>query len=280
MAEITAAAVAKLREMTNAGMMDCKKALTEAKGDLQAAVDILRKKGAATATTKGAKEAREGVIAQYITPDGRLGVLAEINCQTDFVARNDMFRAFAEDVVRRLATDPNADFEAERVAMVAKIRENIRIARHQRMEVQGNGLIAAYIHTGSKVGVLVEVGAGQETTVANDEFKQLVKDITLQIAAGHPLAVSREQVPPAVIAKEREIAAEQVKGKPAPVVEKIVQGKLEKFYQTYCLLDQGFVKKNSEVSVKEHIGTVEKQLGDTVTIRRFVRFQVGEAVAA
>ncbi|HPC62283.1 MAG TPA: translation elongation factor Ts [Verrucomicrobiota bacterium] len=280
MAEITAAAVAQLREMTNAGMMDCKKALTEAKGDLQAAVDILRKKGAATATTKGAKEAREGVIAQYITPDGRLGVLAEINCQTDFVARNDMFRAFAEDVVRRLATDPNADFEAERVAMVAKIRENIRIARHQRMEVQGNGLIAAYIHTGSKVGVLVEVGAGQETTVANDEFKQLVKDITLQIAAGHPLAVSREQVPPAVIAKEREIAAEQVKGKPAPVVEKIVQGKLEKFYQTYCLLDQGFVKKNSEVSVKEHIGTVEKQLGDTVTIRRFVRFQVGEAVAA
>ncbi len=280
MAEITAAAVAQLREMTNAGMMDCKKALTEAKGDLQAAVDILRKKGAATATTKGAKEAREGVIAQYITPDGRLGVLAEINCQTDFVARNDMFRAFAEEVVRRLATDPNADFEAERVAMVAKIRENIRIARHQRMEVQGNGLIAAYIHTGSKVGVLVEVGAGQETTVANDEFKQLVKDITLQIAAGHPLAVSREQVPPAVIAKEREIAAEQVKGKPAPVVEKIVQGKLEKFYQTYCLLDQGFVKKNSEVSVKEHIGTVEKQLGDTVTIRRFVRFQVGEAVAA
>jgi elongation factor Ts len=280
MAEITAAAVAQLREMTNAGMMDCKKALTEAKGDLQAAVDILRKKGAATATTKGAKEAREGVIAQYITPDGRLGVLAEINCQTDFVARNDMFRAFAEEVVRRLATDPDADFEAERVAMVAKIRENIRIARHQRMEVQGNGLIAAYIHTGSKVGVLVEVGAGQETTVANDEFKQLVKDITLQIAAGHPLAVSREQVPPAVIAKEREIAAEQVKGKPAPVVEKIVQGKLEKFYQTYCLLDQGFVKKNSEVSVKEHIGTVEKQLGDTVTIRRFVRFQVGEAVAA
>lgn len=280
MAEITAAAVAKLREMTNAGMMDCKRALTESQGDLQAAVDILRKKGAATATTKGAKEAREGVIAQYIAPDGRLGVLAEINCQTDFVARNELFRAFAEEVVKRLAADPKADFEAERVAMVAKIRENIQIARHERMEVQGNGLIAAYIHTGSKVGVLVEVGAGKEATVANDEFKQLVKDITLQIAAGHPLAVSREQVPAAVIAKEREIAAEQVKGKPAPVIEKIVQGKLEKFYQTYCLVDQGFVKKNSEVSVKEHIGTVEKQLGDTVTIRRFVRFQVGEAVAA
>ena len=109
MAEITAAAVAKLREMTNAGMMDCKKALTEAKGDMNAAVDILRKKGAATATTKGAREAREGVIAQYIAPGGRLGVLVEVNCETDFVARNDMFRAFADEVAKKLAADPNAD---------------------------------------------------------------------------------------------------------------------------------------------------------------------------
>jgi elongation factor Ts len=145
------------------------------------------------------------------------------------------------------------------------------------MEVQGNGMIAAYIHTGAKVGVLVEVGAGKESTVANDEFKQLVSDITLQIAAGHPHAVSRDQVPADIISKEKEIAAEQVKNKPPQAVAKIVEGKLEKFYQTYCLLDQGFVKKNSEVSVKEHMGLVAKQLGDQVTIRRFVRFQVGEA---
>jgi len=280
MAEITAAAVAKLREMTNAGMMDCKKALTEANGDLSAAVDILRKKGAATATNKSGREAREGVVAQYIAPGGRLGVLVEVNSQTDFVARNDMFRAFADDVAKRLAADPKTDFEADRVAMVAKIRENIQIPRHARMEVTGNGMIAAYIHTGAKVGVLVEVGAEKEATVTAEDFKQLVKDITLQIAAGHPFVVSREQVPPDVIAKEREIASEQVKNKPPQAVAKIVDGKLEKFYQTYCLVDQGFVKRNSEVSVKEHVGSVAKQLGDQITIRRFVRFQVGETPAA
>src|SRR5215472_6084531 len=280
MAEITAAMVAKLREMTGAGLMDCKNALKEAEGDLNKAVDILRKKGAATASTKGAREAREGLIAQYIAPDGRLGVLVEVNCQTDFVARNEMFKAFADDVAKRLAADPDAKFEAERVDMVARIRENIQIPRHARMEVSGNGMVAAYIHTGAKVGVLVEVGAGKEATVASDDFKQLVKDITLQIAAGHPYVVSREQVPADVVAKEKEIAAEQVKNKPPQAVAKIVEGKLEKFYQTHCLVDQGFVKKNSEVSVKEHIGSVATQLGDEITIRRFVRFQVGENPSA
>lgn len=280
MAEITAAAVAKLREMTNAGMMDCKKALTDAKGDLSAAVDILRKKGAATAVTKGGREAREGVIAQYITPDGRLGVLVEVNSQTDFVARNEMFRAFADDVAKRLAADPKTDFEADRVGMVAKIRENVQIPRNARMEVSGHGMVAAYIHTGAKVGVLVEVGSGKEETLANPEFKQLVRDITLQIAAGSPAVVSRESVPADLVAKEREIAAEQVKNKPPQVVASIVTGKLEKFYQNYCLVDQGFVKKNSEISVKEHIAGVAKVLGDEVTVRRFVRFQVGEAPAA
>jgi elongation factor Ts len=279
MAEITAAAVAKLRQMTNAGMMDCKNALTEAKGDMNTAVDILRKKGAATATSKGTREAREGVVAQYIAPGGRLGVLVEVNCQTDFVARNDMFRAFADDVAKRLATDSNPDFEADRVSMVAKTGENIQIPRHARMEVSGNGMVAAYIHTGAKVGVLVEVGSGKEATVGAEEFKQLVKDITLQIAAGHPYAVSREEVAADVIAKEKEIAAEQVKNKPPQAIAKIVEGKLEKFYQTYCLVDQGFVKKNSEISVKEHVASIAKQLGDQITIRRFVRFQVGETPA-
>jgi len=282
MAEITAAAVAKLREMTSAGMMDCKKALTEATGDINEAVNILLKKGQATATNKGDKEAKEGAIAQYIAPGGRLGVLVEVNSQTDFVARNDMFKAFADDVAKRIAADPKTDFEADRIKMVAAIRENIQIPRHARMEVSGNGMIAGYIHTGAKVGVLVEVGAGKESTVANEEFKQLVKDITLQIAAGHPNAVSRDQVPADVIAKEREIAAQsdRLKGKPPQAIEKILQGMLDKFYQSYCLVDQGFVKKNSEISVKEHVGSVAKQLGDEIAIRRFVRFQVGESAAA
>ncbi len=279
MAEITAAAVGKLREMTNAGMMDCKKALTEANGDLSVAVDILRKKGAATATTKGGREAREGVIAQYIAPGGRLGVLVEVNSQTDFVARNEMFRTFADNVAKRLATEEKPDFEVDRIQLVAAIRENIQIPRHAKMEVSGNGLVAAYVHTGAKVGVLVEVGAGKEATIANDEFRQLVRDITLQIAAGSPTAVTREEVPAAVIAKEKEIAAEQVKNKPPQAIAKIVEGKLEKFYQTCCLIDQGFVKKNSEISVKDHVASIAKQIGDEIVIRRFVRFQVGETAS-
>ena len=279
MSEINAALVAKLRGMTGAGMMECKKALTEAKGDLDKAVDVLRKAGTLTAGKIAAREAREGVIAQYIAPGGRIGLLVEVNCQTDFVARNEIFRAFADEVAQRLAVDPHVNLEPEREAAVAKIRENIKIPRHARMEVAGNGMVAAYIHTGAKVGVLVEVGAGKEETVAKDDFKQLVKDITLQIAAGHPYAVSREHVPADVLAKEKEIAAEQFKNKPPQAIAKIVEGKLEKFYQGYCLVDQGFVKKNSEISVKEHVAAVAKQLGDEITIRRFVRFQIGEAAA-
>ena len=278
MAEITPQMVAKLRELTSAGMMDCKKALTETQGELQAAIDLLRKKGQASAAKKSLKEAREGLIAQFIQPGAKVGLLAEINSQTDFVARNESFIAFCDDVVKTLATNPSADFEAQRTALVAKIGENIKIARHTRFEVAGNGLVAAYIHHGAKVGVLVEVGCGKAETAGKDEFKQLVKDITLQIAAGFPQVVSREAVAPEVIAKEREIAAnsDRLKGKPAAALEKILAGVLEKFFQTYCLVDQGFVKRNSEVSVKEHVAQIAKQLGDEITIRRFVRFQVGE----
>src|SRR5947209_8262009 len=197
MSEITAASVGKLRELTGAGLMECKKALIETAGNIEAAVDLLRKKGVATAAKKATRDAKDGLIAQFIQP-------------------------------------------------------------------------------GSKVGVLVEVGAGKDTTVATEEFKQLVRDITLQIAAGSPHSVHRDEIHPDVLNKEKEIAAEQVKGKPPQAIAKIVEGKLEKFYQTHCLVDQGFVKRNSEVSVKEHIGSIAKQLGDEIAIRRFVRFQVGE----
>jgi elongation factor Ts len=280
MAEITAAAVGKLREMTNAGLMDCKKALTESAGDLEKAVDILRKKGAASAAKKASRAANEGVIVQSIQPGAKAGILVEINCETDFVARNEGFVAFCEEIARTLLANPKADVEAMRTAQVAKIGENIQISRFHRLEVTGNGMVAAYIHTGAKVGVLVEVGAGKEATTGSEEFRQLVRDITLQIAAGHPFCVSREEVDPALLAKEKEIAAEQVKNKPPQAIAKIVEGKLEKFFQGYTLLDQGFVKRNSEVTVKEHLGSVAKQLGDEITIRRFVRFQVGESPAA
>ena len=281
MADFTAADVGKLREATGAGLMDCKKALVEAKGAFEAAVDILRKRGSASAARKATRQTKEGVIAQCILPGARVGLLAEINCETDFVARNETFRAFCDDITRQLAAGASLQaLEPQRVAAVARIGENIQLPRFVRYEVAGNGIVAAYIHTGAKVGVLVEVGAGQEATAAHDDFKQLVRDITLQIAAGSPAVVSREQLPAATVAKEREIAAEQVKNKPPQALAKIVEGKLEKFYQGCCLLDQGFVKRNSEVSVKEHVGAIAKQLADEILVRRFARFQVGESTAA
>ncbi len=275
MAEITAALVGQLRRMTNAGLMDCKKALTENGGDLDAAVDFLRKKGIATAAKKAGRTANEGVIAHYIRPDGKLGLLVEVNCETDFVAKNDTFGEFCNQVAKTLVEEPNADFEAMRTAQITKVGENIQIGRKETLEVEGSGLVAAYIHTGAKVGVLAEVGATKDDTVHHESFKSLVKDITLQIAAANPSAVSREQVDPALVAKEKEIAAEQFKDKPAQAVEKIVEGKMEKFYQGICLVDQGFVK-NGELTVKEHLAAVGKEIGDELIIRRFLRFQVGE----
>lgn len=280
MADITPALVGKLREMTGAGLMDCKNALVESAGDLQGAVDVLRKKGAASAAKKATREAKEGVIAQHVTPGAKSGVLVEINCETDFVAKNESFGVFCADIAKKLAGNPAADIEADRTAAVAKIGENIKITRHQRLEVQGAGAIAAYIHTGAKVGVLAEVGCGKEATAATDDFKQLVRDITLQIAAAHPTSVSREQVPAEVIQREDDIArnSDALKGKPAAAMENILKGKREKFFQTICLVDQGFVK-NPDVTVKAHLGAIGKQLGDEVTVRRFLRFQVGEALA-
>lgn len=281
MAEFTAGDVAKLREMTGVGMMECKKAMVEANGNIEVAVEILRKKGKAGADTKSQKEAREGLIVAHVAAGGKLGVLAEINCQTDFVARNEDFKAFADEIARAYAANPNADLEGKRTEMVAKMGENIRLARNQRLEVAGAGQVAAYIHTGAKVGVLVEVGCGKDETTSKDEFKQLVKDITLQIAAAHPGAVSREDVPKAMIDKEDEINrnSDRLKGKPAQAMEKILQGMRDKFYQTYCLVDQGFVK-DPEKTVGAYIGEVSKKVGDEIKIRRFLRFQVGEAVAS
>ncbi|HTI69046.1 MAG TPA: translation elongation factor Ts [Candidatus Limnocylindria bacterium] len=279
MAEITPALVGKLREMTNAGLMACKNALVASNGDLDQAVDILRKKGAVSAVNKADREAKEGLIAQALIQGGKIGVLVEVNCETDFVARNDGFKEFANGIAAKLAADPTVDLEPDRIAAVAKIGENIQIRRFKRLEAQGVGGIAAYIHTGAKVGVLVEIGATKEASVGTDEFKQLLRDVTLQIAAASPVSVSRADVPVAVVEKEKEIASqsEAVKNKPPQAVAKIIEGKLAKFFETACLLEQGFVK-NPELKVEAHVGSVAKQLGDTITVRRFLRFQLAEAI--
>ncbi len=199
MSEISAALVKELREKTNAGMMDCKKALAEAEGDLTKAEDILRKKGIASAGKKADRAAKDGIVASYIHMQGKVGVLVEINCETDFVAKNEIFRDF-------------------------------------------------------------------------------VKDVTLHIAASHPLYVNREEVPESVVAREREIAAAQVQGKPANIVEKIVDGKIDKFYSTICLAEQAFIK-NPEVSIKDLVASKIAELGENIVIRRFTRYTLGESLS-
>jgi elongation factor Ts len=279
-AVIDAQLVKTLREKTNAGLMECKRALTETNGDLEAAIDALRKKGAASAAKKADREAKDGIIAQAILPGARIGVLVEVNCETDFVAKNESFKTFCEEIARKIAAEPGADLEADRIAAVQRIGENILIRRSARLEVTGNGLVAAYIHTGGKVGVLVEVGAEKEETAQNEDFKQLVRDITLQIAAANPICVERAQVPQALIECEREVYRGQVPpGKPANIVEKIVDGKMDKFFSSSCLIDQAFIK-NPDQTIAQLLAEKGKALSEKLVIRRFLRFMVGEEIAA
>ncbi len=278
-AVIDAQLVKTLREKTNAGLMECKRALAETNGDLEAAIDVLRKKGAASAAKKADRDAKEGVIAQVILPGAKVGVLVEINCETDFVAKNDGFRAFTEEIARKIASSPGADLEADRVAAVQKIGENVQIRRSERVEVTGPGAVAAYIHTGGKVGVIVEVGASKEETSTTEDFKQLVRDITLQIAAANPISVDRSSVPAATIERERAIYKDQVPpGKPANIIDKIIDGKMDKFFSGVCLIDQAFIK-NPDQTIAQLIAEKSKALDDTLTIRRFIRYMVGEPIA-
>jgi elongation factor Ts len=277
---IDAKQVAVLREKTGAGMLDCRKALVEANGDIETAVDILRKKGTASAAKKAGRAANEGVIAQAILPGARTGILVEVNCETDFVAKNEDFLALTAGWAKTLAENPAADLEPARIEAVTKIGENIQIRRHGRIDVAGNGIVAAYIHLGGKIGVLLEVGAGQQETVNRDEFKQLVRDITLHIAAASPVCIRREEVPATLAARERAIYEEQTpKDKPAPVIEKIIEGKMSKFYAGACLLEQAFVK-NPDQTVTQLVAEKAKALGDTIEVRKFLRFQVGEEIIA
>jgi elongation factor Ts len=277
---IDAQLVKTLREKTNAGLMDCKKALAETKGDIEAAVDVLRKKGTIKAGEKSGREAKEGVIAQAILPNAKVGVLVEVNCETDFVAKNESFKAFTDDIAKRIASDPQVDLEADRVAAFQKLGENIVIRRSDRIEVSGHGAVAAYIHTGGKVGVIVEVGANKDETTTAEAFKQLVRDITLQIAAANPISVDRSAVPAATLEREREVYRGQVPpGKPANIVEKIVDGKIEKYYSGVCLIDQAFIK-NPDQTIAQLIADKSKELGDELVIRRFLRYSVGESISA
>ncbi len=277
---IDAKQVGTLREKTGAGMLDCRKALVEANGDIEAAVDILRKKGAASAAKKAGRAANEGVIAQAILTGARAGLLLEVNCETDFVAKNSDFLALTAGWAKALAENPATDLEPLRVEAVQKIGENIQIRRNVRFEVSGNGAVAAYIHLGGKIGVLLEVGAGNAATTDKDDFKQFVRDITLHIAAASPVCLKREEVPAALADRERAIYLEKApKDKPPQVVEGIIKGMMNKYYAGVCLLEQGFIK-NPDQTISALMAEKSKALGDTIEIRRFARFQVGEEITA
>ncbi len=277
MVEINANLVKLLREETGVGMMECKKALVDAGGDKEKAIRLLRERGIAVAGKKAARTANQGLVASDVEAGGRSGVMIEVNCETDFVAKNENFQAFVKKLVERAKTVSGELAEAvkeEVVAKIAEIGENIIVRRNIKYDLQGEGLIAAYIHLGGKIGVLVEVGCGKPETARGESFKEVVKDITHHIAACNPAYRVRQDVPEAVLQSEREIYAKQVQNKPANIVQKIVDGKLEKFYSQVCLVEQPFVK-DPDKSVTEMLAAKGKELGDTLEIRRFVRYQVG-----
>jgi elongation factor Ts len=277
MSTITASQVKELREATNVGMMECKKALTESGGDLGAAIKLLRERGMAIADKKASRVANEGLIASDVVEGGKIGVIVEVNCETDFVARNESFQAFVADLVQKGLESQGSLAELYRsdlTAKIAEIGENLVIRRNDRFDLQGTGTVASYIHLGEKVGVLLEVGCGKEETVASDAFKEAVKDITLHIAACSPEYQSRDDVPEDTLASEREIFAKQAEGKPENIIGKIVDGKLDKFFEQRCLLEQPFVK-DGDLSITQLLAGKGKELGDDISVRRFVRYQIG-----
>ena len=276
MAEITASLVKELREKTGAGMMDCKKALSETGGDLEKAIDFLRTKGLADAAKKSGRVAAEGLVVTYLSDDLKTGAIVEVNCETDFVAKTDDFVNFSNAICKLVADKKPADMDAllaldfegatveKTIAeKVAKIGENIRVRRFAQYDA--SCMLEAYIHAGGKIGVLVEF---DKVTSAD---KELVRDIALHICAANPLCVSDKDLDPQVIAHEKEIYVQKAKesGKPDNIIEKIVEGQVNKFKQESCLVSQKFVKNPDE--------SIAKLLGDKVVVR-FTRFQLGEGI--
>ena len=257
--------------------MECKRALVEAGGDKDKAVRLLRERGLAIAAKKATRAANQGLIAA--AGNGKTGALIEINCETDFVAKNESFQKFVKGMAEKaLAMADNTITEvtkAEMAAKVAEIGENLVAKRNIRYTVQGAGLVATYIHLNGKLGVMLELGFGKDATAASPVVQDLAKDLTLHVAACSPKYLVAAEVPADILTAEREIYAKQVVGKPANIVDKIVDGKIRKFYEQVCLVDQGFVKE-PDVSVTKLLEAKGKDVGDTLTLRRFVRWQLGE----
>jgi len=278
MTQISAKQVKELRDITNVGMMECKKALQETDGDIDAAVKLLRERGMAVAAKKADRAANEGQVDIAVSGDGKTGAMVEVNCETDFVAKNENFQSFVADLAAKglnVGDNELADAEKENVAVkISEIGENLILARNTRYELQGPGAIGRYIHLGGKVGVMVEIGCENDANTASDALVELGKEIALHIAAANPSALNRDDLDPELVESEKALFAKQVEGKPEHIIDKIIGGKLEKFYSQVVLLEQGFVK-DPDQSVSDLLAAAGKSLEDTVTLRRFVRYQIG-----
>ena len=292
---VTASMVKELREMTGAGMMDCKKALSATDGDFDKAIEFLREKGLATAEKKAGRIAAEGLVATTIKDGDKVAAIVEVNAETDFVAKNEVFQTFVKEVVEQAADTDAADidaFKAEKwaldtsmtvdeklAAMIAKIGENMNIRRFEKI-VSEDGIVVSYIHAAGKIGVLVEA-----KTESNDErVKEALKNVAMQVAALNPKYVSTDDVPEEYKEHEKEILIAQAKNdpknanKPDNIIEKMITGRLAKELKEICLLEQEYVKAENKETVAKYLEMVSKEVGTSVEIKRFVRFETGEGL--
>lgn len=284
---ITAKSVKELREMTGAGMMDCKKALVQTEGDIEKAVEYLREKGLAAAAKKAGRTAAEGIVKTFVSEDGKNASIVEVNCETDFVAANEEFVNFAEKVAELAANTSvntveellkeklgDATVQETLTALVAKLGENMTVRRFEKLSVE-NGAIESYIHGGGRIGVLVEVSTEGDSNVA----KEVAKEVCMQVAAANPLFLNRESVDQEALEKEKEIYRVQAlnEGKPENIVEKMVMGRIQKYFKEVCLVDQVWVK-DGDKTITKLLEEKSKEAGAPITITKFVRYERGEGI--
>ncbi|MDR1776038.1 MAG: translation elongation factor Ts [Actinomycetes bacterium] len=293
MAEITAKLVKELREITGAGMMECKKALQATEGIVEDAVDHLRKQGLANYGNKAHRATNEGAIAEYISVDDKTGCLIEVNCETDFVATNEVFTSFVKLLAELVVKDNPADIDSLKTLNVpgrdisveelfgetfSKLGENIQVARFTRVSIEGTGALAAYIHGGAKIGILVQFELNDQANAEKEVFKIYARDVAMQVAAANPIAVRREEFDPAVVEHEKGIYIAQAaeSGKPEAIQEKMAEGRLNKFFKEQALVEQAYVK-DMDISVDEYTRRVSKELGDEIRIVSFIRYDLGSS---
>lgn len=288
MAEIAASVVVKLRKMSGQGMMDCKKALEEANGDMDKAMEILRKKGLATLAKRAERETSEGAVISWQSPDGKEAALATLCCETDFVAKSDDFLQLAREIRDYIGsttanegaqsvlqtTIAGKTFQEVLTEVVSRTGEKMQVGDYARFRLDGAGLIGTYVHFNNKVGTMVQIETSDAQVAQAPALRQAALDIAMHITASKPIALDAASLDPEMVEREKAIYAAQVQNKPPQVVERIVEGKLKKFYSDYCLLEQPFVKDDSK-TVAQVLAEAAKQAGGTASIKQFVRFEVG-----